>query len=272
MAGPSGARLGLQPGAVGGARRRVEAEDLRHVVRVQRAQALDQRRRRRGCASSRPAGIRRSRRCVPPSDRSRADRRRAARRRPAAPRPACARSPAPRPGWEASSGRGGSAARRTGLACPWRQLVFYYTHAACGRCAAPSAVVPRCVSQRGAGGDAAPAARPPRPRPARPDASCGRPSRSSPWSWSPTRSSARTAGSSAAASRSACSRRRRSSTACIRRTPSSSLRAKRLEAADPAVVEDLARRKLEMMKPGEVLFIDGTPAAPTDTPAPSTSR
>ena len=47
-----------------------------------------------------------------------------------------------------------------------------------------------------------------------------------------------------------------------------SLRAKRLEAADPAVVEDLARRKLEMMKPGEVLFIDGTPAAPADAPTP----
>jgi len=40
-------------------------------------------------------------------------------------------------------------------------------------------------------------------------------------------------------------------------------RAKRLEAADPAVIEDLARRKLEMMKPGEVLFIDGTAAVPT---------
>jgi cell division protein FtsB len=54
------------------------------------------------------------------------------------------------------------------------------------------------------------------------------------------------------------------------------LRAKRLEAADPAVIEDLARRKLEMMKPGEVLFIDGTAAVPTSTPtstsAPSASR
>jgi cell division protein FtsB len=48
------------------------------------------------------------------------------------------------------------------------------------------------------------------------------------------------------------------------------LRAKRLEAADPAVVEDLARRKLEMMKAGEVLFIDGTPAVPTDASTPST--
>ena len=50
------------------------------------------------------------------------------------------------------------------------------------------------------------------------------------------------------------------------------VRAKRLDAADPAVVEDLARRKLEMMKPGEVLFIDGTPAAPADTPAPPSTR
>jgi cell division protein FtsB len=49
-----------------------------------------------------------------------------------------------------------------------------------------------------------------------------------------------------------------------------SLRARRLEAADPAVIEDLARRKLEMMKAGEVLFIDGTPAAPTDRSTPST--
>ena len=54
-----------------------------------------------------------------------------------------------------------------------------------------------------------------------------------------------------------------------------SLRAKRLEAADPAIIEDLARRKLEMMKAGEVLFIDGTPAAPADastSSTPSTSR
>jgi cell division protein FtsB len=49
-----------------------------------------------------------------------------------------------------------------------------------------------------------------------------------------------------------------------------SLRAKRLEAADPAIIEDLARRKLEMMKAGEVLFIDGTPAAPADASTPST--
>lgn len=45
------------------------------------------------------------------------------------------------------------------------------------------------------------------------------------------------------------------------------VRAKRLEAADPAVIEDLARRKLEMLKPGEVLFIDGTPAVPTSATA-----
>lgn len=49
-----------------------------------------------------------------------------------------------------------------------------------------------------------------------------------------------------------------------------SLRARRLEAADPAVIEDLARRKLEMMKAGEVLFIDGTPAGPApDASTPS---
>jgi cell division protein FtsB len=49
-------------------------------------------------------------------------------------------------------------------------------------------------------------------------------------------------------------------------------RAKRLEAADPAVVEDLARRKLQMMKAGEVLFIDGSRAVPTATSAPATPR
>jgi cell division protein FtsB len=50
------------------------------------------------------------------------------------------------------------------------------------------------------------------------------------------------------------------------------IRARRLEAADPAVIEDLARRKLEMLKPGEVLFIDGTPAVPTSTSTPSSRR
>jgi cell division protein FtsB len=44
------------------------------------------------------------------------------------------------------------------------------------------------------------------------------------------------------------------------------IRAKRLQAGDPAVVEDLARRNLEMLKPGEVLFIDGTPAVPANAP------
>jgi cell division protein FtsB len=48
-----------------------------------------------------------------------------------------------------------------------------------------------------------------------------------------------------------------------------SMRAQRLEAGDPAVIEDLARRKLEMMKAGEVLFIDGTPGAPADSAAPA---
>jgi len=47
------------------------------------------------------------------------------------------------------------------------------------------------------------------------------------------------------------------------------VRARRLSAADPAVIEDLARRKLEMLKPGEVLFIDGTPPVPTSTASPT---
>ena len=50
------------------------------------------------------------------------------------------------------------------------------------------------------------------------------------------------------------------------------IRARRLDAADPAVIEDLARRKLQMLKPGEVLFIDGTPAVPTSSPAPPSPR
>ena len=50
------------------------------------------------------------------------------------------------------------------------------------------------------------------------------------------------------------------------------VRARRLDAGDPAVVEDLARRNLEMLKPGEVLFIDGTPSAPTGTATPSRPR
>lgn len=48
------------------------------------------------------------------------------------------------------------------------------------------------------------------------------------------------------------------------------VRAKRLDAADPAVIEDLARRKLEMLKPGEVLFIAGTRAVPTSASTPTT--
>jgi cell division protein FtsB len=47
-------------------------------------------------------------------------------------------------------------------------------------------------------------------------------------------------------------------------------RAKRLAAADPAVIEDLARRKLEMLKPGEVLFIAGSRAIPTSASTPTT--
>jgi cell division protein FtsB len=47
------------------------------------------------------------------------------------------------------------------------------------------------------------------------------------------------------------------------------IRSRRLTDADPAVIEDLARRKLEMLKPGEVLFIDGTRAVPTRTTSPS---
>jgi cell division protein FtsB len=43
-------------------------------------------------------------------------------------------------------------------------------------------------------------------------------------------------------------------------------RKQRLERNDPAVIEDLARRKLEMLKQGELLFIDGTPAAAGETP------
>jgi cell division protein FtsB len=50
------------------------------------------------------------------------------------------------------------------------------------------------------------------------------------------------------------------------------LRAKRLEAADPAVVEDLARRKLEMMKPGEVLFIAAVPTSTSTRTTPAAPR
>lgn len=37
------------------------------------------------------------------------------------------------------------------------------------------------------------------------------------------------------------------------------IRRRRLESGDRAIIEALAREKLEMLKPGEVLFIDGTP-------------
>jgi cell division protein FtsB len=53
------------------------------------------------------------------------------------------------------------------------------------------------------------------------------------------------------------------------------VRVKRLDAADPAAIEDLARRKLEMLKPGEVLFIAATPpgaADARDTSLPTTAR
>ena len=51
-------------------------------------------------------------------------------------------------------------------------------------------------------------------------------------------------------------------------------RRRRLAAGDRAIIEGLAREKLEMLKPGEVLFIDGTPPvaarpAPTSTLAPA---
>jgi cell division protein FtsB len=47
------------------------------------------------------------------------------------------------------------------------------------------------------------------------------------------------------------------------------VRARRLDTGDPAVIEDLARRNLEMLKPGEVLFIDGTPAVPASASTPA---
>lgn len=55
------------------------------------------------------------------------------------------------------------------------------------------------------------------------------------------------------------------------------IRRRRLEAGDPSIIESLAREKLEMLKPGEVLFIDGTPpvadrpARTSSSPAPSVS-
>ena len=47
------------------------------------------------------------------------------------------------------------------------------------------------------------------------------------------------------------------------------IRRRRLESGDRAIIEGLAREKLEMLKPGEVLFIDGTPVVPTSTPIPA---
>lgn len=56
-------------------------------------------------------------------------------------------------------------------------------------------------------------------------------------------------------------------------------RIRRLKVEDPAVIEDLARARLGMLKPGEVLFVEGTTAQPADaastasTPAgPATTR
>lgn len=48
-------------------------------------------------------------------------------------------------------------------------------------------------------------------------------------------------------------------------------RIRRLKAEDPALVEDLARGKLGMLKPGEVLFVESSTAAPVDRP-PATPR
>ena len=47
-------------------------------------------------------------------------------------------------------------------------------------------------------------------------------------------------------------------------------RVRRLKAEDPALVEDLARGKLGMLKPGEVLFVEGTTASPID-PSPASA-
>jgi cell division protein FtsB len=47
-------------------------------------------------------------------------------------------------------------------------------------------------------------------------------------------------------------------------------RVRRLKAEDPALVEDLARGKLGMLKPGEVLFVEGTTGSAVD-PAPASA-
>ena len=49
------------------------------------------------------------------------------------------------------------------------------------------------------------------------------------------------------------------------------IRADRLRAGDPTVIEDLARGKLGMLKPGEVVFVEGTQPATLET-SPAISR
>jgi cell division protein FtsB len=49
------------------------------------------------------------------------------------------------------------------------------------------------------------------------------------------------------------------------------LRVDRLERNDPAVIEDLARRKLEMLRQGELLFIEGTSGLPAEASASATA-
>jgi cell division protein FtsB len=49
-------------------------------------------------------------------------------------------------------------------------------------------------------------------------------------------------------------------------------RRRRLQEGDRAIIEALAREKLEMLKPGEVLFIDGTPPVAAEPAAPGPSR
>lgn len=51
------------------------------------------------------------------------------------------------------------------------------------------------------------------------------------------------------------------------------VRARRLREENPATIEDLARRKLGMIKPGELLFVvkdaEGSSTAPLRTPTPA---
>ena len=50
-------------------------------------------------------------------------------------------------------------------------------------------------------------------------------------------------------------------------------RARRLREEDPGTIEDLARRRLGMIKPGEILFVVKDAEAPrTQTPAPTPAR